>query len=80
MYVRFKTWSTMLSLLHTRRALLAAIAVTLVLVWEWDVAGLPALPAVCFGFLVPNADLLWRDFRNQWLTRREAARDNTEAK
>ena len=60
-------------------AMTGFLAVTLVLVWEWDVAGLPALPAVCFGFLVPNADLLWRDFRNQWLTRREAARDNTEA-
>ena len=30
-----------------------------------DVAGLPALPAVCFGFLLPNADLLWRDFRHR---------------
>jgi hypothetical protein len=42
----------------------ACLAATLVLVWSWDsVAGLPALPAVCLGFLVPNADLLWRDFR-----------------
>ena len=39
----------------------ACLAGTLVLVWEWDdVAGLPALPAVCLGFLVPNADLLLR--------------------
>ena len=42
----------------------ACLAATLVLVWSWDdVAGLPALPAVCLGFLVPNADLLWRDVR-----------------
>jgi hypothetical protein len=42
----------------------ACLAVTLALVWWWDdVAGLPALPAVCLGFLVPNADLLWRDAR-----------------
>ncbi len=42
----------------------ACLGVTLVLVWTWDdVAGLPALPAVCLGFLAPNADLLWRDVR-----------------
>lgn len=42
----------------------ACLAATLVLVWAWDdVAGLPALPAICLGFLVPNADLLWRDVR-----------------
>jgi hypothetical protein len=42
----------------------ACLAATLMLVWSWEsVAGLPALPAVCLGFLVPNADLLWRDVR-----------------
>jgi hypothetical protein len=42
----------------------ACLAGTLVLVWAWDdVAGLPALPAICVGFLLPNADLLWRDAR-----------------
>jgi hypothetical protein len=42
----------------------ACLAGTLVLVSSWDgVSGLPALPAVCLGFLVPNADLLWRDVR-----------------
>lgn len=42
----------------------ACLGATLALVWWWDdVAGLPALPAVCLGFLVPNADLLWRDVR-----------------
>lgn len=40
------------------------LALTLVLVWAWDgISGLPALPAVCLGFLLPNADLLWRDVR-----------------
>ncbi|HEX2428436.1 MAG TPA: hypothetical protein VHI53_10920 [Gaiellaceae bacterium] len=48
------TWLTMTGLL----------AATLVLVWAWhDVSGLPALPAVCLGFLLPNADLVWRDAR-----------------
>jgi hypothetical protein len=42
----------------------ACLAATVVLVWSWDsVAGLPALPAVCLGFLIPNADLLWRDVK-----------------
>ena len=44
--------------------MVACLAVTLALVWWWDdVAGLPALPAVCVGFVAPNADLLWRDLR-----------------
>ena len=42
----------------------ACLAATLILVWSWDgIAGLPALPAICLGFLVPNADLLWREVR-----------------
>jgi hypothetical protein len=45
-------------------AMTGCLAGTLALVWWWDdVAGLPALPAVCIGFLLPNADLLWRDVR-----------------
>jgi hypothetical protein len=57
------TWAGMTSLL----------AGTLALVWTWDsIAGLPALPAVCLGFLVPNADLLWKDVRAAWQSRREA--------
>ena len=40
------------------------LAATLVLAWSWDgIAGLPALPAVCLGFLLPNADLLWANVR-----------------
>ena len=45
-------------------AMTGLLAATLVLVWAWDdISGLPALPAVCLGFLVPNADLLWRSAR-----------------
>jgi hypothetical protein len=45
-------------------AMTSCLAATLVLVWAWDdVSGLPALPAVCLGFLLPNADLLWRGLR-----------------
>jgi len=32
-------------------------------VW-WDLDGLPALPALSLGFLLPNVDLLWRALRN----------------
>ena len=50
-------------------AMTACLGATLALVWYWeDVAGLPALPAVCLGFLLPNADLLWRDVRRSRAT------------
>ncbi len=40
------------------------LALTLLLVWSWEsVSGLPALPAVCLGFLAANADLLWGELR-----------------
>ena len=40
----------------------SAIAATLVLTYALELDGLPALPAVALGFLVPNADLLWKRF------------------
>jgi hypothetical protein len=41
------------------------LAGTLMLVWSWDgIAGLPALPAICLGFVLPNADLLWSNVRD----------------
>ena len=33
-------------------------------VW-WELDGLPALPALSLGFLVPNADILWRALRRR---------------
>ena len=48
-------------------AMTALLGATLVLVATTDVAGLPALPAVCFGFLIPNADLIWRALRRRGL-------------
>ncbi len=56
-------------------AMTAFLSTTLVLVWWADTSGLPALPAVCLGFLVPNADLLWRDGRRAWAARGETARE-----
>ncbi len=53
-----------LRLAATWVAMTACLGGTLALVWYWDdVAGLPALPAISLGFLLPNADLLWRDVR-----------------
>ena len=39
------------------------LGLTMIFAQWWDVAGLPALPAISLGFLVPNADLLWRRLR-----------------
>jgi hypothetical protein len=51
-------------------AMTGLLAATLALVWSWDdVSGLPALPAICLGFVLPNADLLWRDARSAWGSR-----------
>jgi hypothetical protein len=49
------TWAAMVALLG------ATIAIT---VWL-DLSGLPALPAISLGFLLPNADLLLRRLRGQ---------------
>ncbi|HXG76182.1 MAG TPA: hypothetical protein VNJ53_06400 [Gaiellaceae bacterium] len=46
------------------------LSATFALVVFGDVSGLPALPAVCLGFLLPNADLLWRDARVAFRARR----------
>jgi hypothetical protein len=39
------------------------LVLTLVLTSVLDLSGLPALPAVSAGFLLPNVDLLWRRWR-----------------
>jgi hypothetical protein len=45
--------------------LVAGIGLTIVLATWWDVNGLPALPALSLGFLVPNADRLWKLLRER---------------
>jgi hypothetical protein len=40
--------------------LVTGLGLTMILATWWTVDGLPALPAISLGFLVPNADLLWR--------------------
>ena len=46
-------------------AMVAALGLTIVITVWADVAGLPALPALSIGFLVPNADLIWRQLRGR---------------
>jgi hypothetical protein len=46
-------------------AMTAAVSATLAATYAFDLDGLPALPAVALGFLVPNADLVWRSFRGR---------------
>ena len=41
----------------------AGIGATMALAVGLDVGGLPALPLISAGFLLPNADLLWRRLR-----------------
>jgi hypothetical protein len=52
-----------LRVVWTWLAMTALLGATLILTATTDVDGLPALPAICIGFLLPNADLLWREFR-----------------
>jgi hypothetical protein len=42
-----------------------ALSATLLLTYALDLNGLPALPAISLGFLVPNGDLLWRSLRTE---------------
>ena len=53
-------------------ALTLSLGATMWLAVTWDVAGLPALPGLAFAFLIPNADLLWREFQ-RWRRVRAAS-------
>jgi hypothetical protein len=45
--------------------MVCALALTVVAAEAFDLSGLPALPGLALGFLVPNADLLWRALRDR---------------
>ena len=55
-------------------AMTGFLGATLAAVVLGTVSGLPALPAVCFGFLLPNLDLLLHDVRASWRDRGSGAR------
>ena len=44
-------------------AMTLSFGATLALTVAFDIGGLPALPLLSFGFLAPNADILWRKLR-----------------
>ena len=48
----------------------ACLGITVVLVYVTE-TGLPALPAVALGFLLPNADLIWKNVQQARRARRE---------
>jgi hypothetical protein len=52
-----------LRVLPTWVGLVAGLGITIALTVYFDLSGLPALPAISVGFLLPNADLLWRRLR-----------------
>jgi hypothetical protein len=58
--------------------LVAGLGGTMVLATELDVGGLPALPLLSVGFLLPNADLLWREVQRA-RSRGRSARDRRPA-
>ena len=41
------------------------LSLTLLATYAFGVAGLPALPGIALGFLLPNLDLLWRALRER---------------
>jgi hypothetical protein len=46
-------------------AMTSMLSLTLIVVSTTDIDGLPALPAVCIGFLLPNADRVWHALRRR---------------
>jgi hypothetical protein len=50
----------------------ACLSATLALTYAFDLDGLPALPALSLGFVLPNVDLLWRAFRKEGRGERRA--------
>jgi hypothetical protein len=44
-------------------SLVTALGLTIAATVWWNLSGLPALPGIALGFLLPNADLLWARLR-----------------
>ena len=49
----------------TWAGLVAGLGATIALTVWWNLSGLPALPGISLGFLLPNADLLWSRLRRE---------------
>jgi hypothetical protein len=52
--------------------LVASLGATIAITVWWNLNGLPALPGLSLGFVLPNVDLLWRQLGEQRRLRREA--------
>ena len=52
-----------LRVLATWVGLVAGVGITIALTVYFDLSGLPALPGIALGFLLPNAELVWRAVR-----------------
>jgi hypothetical protein len=51
----------------TLLSMVGLLALTLIVTTVFEIDGLPALPAIAIGFLLPNADLLWKAWRQRGL-------------
>ncbi len=54
--------------LATWLCMTASLGVTMALTTFWATGGLPALPGISLGFLLPNADLIWKRLRSRSAT------------
>jgi hypothetical protein len=54
-------------------AMTGFLSLTVALVWWLENGGLPALPAISLGFLLPNADRIWNHAAATWRERRATA-------
>jgi len=54
-----------LRLAATWLGLIAMLGLTMAATIWWNLSGLPALPGIALGFLLPNADLLWGRLRGR---------------
>jgi hypothetical protein len=55
-------------------AMCAGLGLTIAATTYWSDGGLPALPAISVGFLLPNLDLIWRRVRSELRTGRQPVR------
>jgi len=53
-------------------ALVASLGTAIALDVWWNLSGLPALPGLALGFVLPNADLLWKQLGELRRLRRQA--------
>lgn len=51
--------------LATWACMTVSLGITMALTTFWSTGGLPALPGISLGFLLPNADLIWRRLRGE---------------